>query len=268
MKDLNWKKLIITLFRVAIGWHFLYEGFVKLWAGNWSAAGYLANAMGPFAGFYHWMAASGSLLNIIDPVNIAALILIGLALFLGIAIRIASVSGIVLLTLYYFAYPPFGGLLQDSIGNFYIVDKNFIEAMALLVLFLIKEKGYGIYALPIFQVNQNTEEAPVAAGKGYDSSRREALKNLATIPALGLMGWGAVREANEYGTDTLSGATIQVGGADISELKGEIPRGKIGEHELSRLILGGNLIGGWAHSRDLIYVPSLFRAYNTEKKIF
>ena len=68
--------------------------------------------------------------------------------------------------------------------------------------------------------------------------------------------------------DTLSGATIQIGGADISELKGELPKGKIGEHELSRLILGGNLIGGWAHSRDLIYVPSLFRAYNTEKKIF
>lgn len=32
--------------------------------------------------------------------------------------------------------------------------------------------------------------------------------------------------------------------------------------------MGGNLIGGWAHSRDLLYVPSLFRAYNTEKKVF
>jgi hypothetical protein len=37
---------------------------------------------------------------------------------------------------------------------------------------------------------------------------------------------------------------------------------------MSRLVLGGNLIGGWAHSRDLIYVPSLFRAYNNEKKIY
>ena len=51
-------------------------------------------------------------------------------------------------------------------------------------------------------------------------------------------------------------------------MKGELPKGKIGEHEISRLVAGGNLIGGWAHSRDLIYVPSLFRAYNTEKKIF
>jgi hypothetical protein len=28
------------------------------------------------------------------------------------------------------------------------------------------------------------------------------------------------------------------------------------------------LIGGWAHSRDLTYVSSLFKAYNTEAKIF
>ena len=37
---------------------------------------------------------------------------------------------------------------------------------------------------------------------------------------------------------------------------------------MSRLIMGGNLIGGWAHARDLIYAESLFKAYNTEKKIF
>ena len=34
------------------------------------------------------------------------------------------------------------------------------------------------------------------------------------------------------------------------------------------MILGGNLIGGWAHARDLIYVSKLFKAYNTEEKIF
>jgi hypothetical protein len=48
----------------------------------------------------------------------------------------------------------------------------------------------------------------------------------------------------------------------------DMPRGKIGKVSLSRLILGGNLIGGWAHSRDLIYVSKLFKAYNTEAKIF
>lgn len=47
-----------------------------------------------------------------------------------------------------------------------------------------------------------------------------------------------------------------------------LPCGKIGDLEISRMIIGGNLIGGWAHSRDLIYVSRLFKAYNTEAKIF
>ena len=37
---------------------------------------------------------------------------------------------------------------------------------------------------------------------------------------------------------------------------------------MSRLLIGGNLIGGWAHSRDLMYASKLFTSYNTEAKIF
>jgi hypothetical protein len=48
----------------------------------------------------------------------------------------------------------------------------------------------------------------------------------------------------------------------------KIPTGKIGNLTISRLILGGNLIGGWAHSRDLIYVSKLFQEYNTKDKIY
>ena len=46
-----------------------------------------------------------------------------------------------------------------------------------------------------------------------------------------------------------------------------LPTGKIGGLTISRLICGGNLIGGWAHSRDLLYASRLFRAYNTYEKI-
>ncbi len=46
-----------------------------------------------------------------------------------------------------------------------------------------------------------------------------------------------------------------------------LPMGKIGNLKMSRLILGGNLIGCYAHARDLIYVSSLFEAYNTIPKI-
>lgn len=46
-----------------------------------------------------------------------------------------------------------------------------------------------------------------------------------------------------------------------------MPCGKIGGVSLSRLILGGNLMAGYAHSRDLTYMSKLFTSYNTEAKI-
>jgi hypothetical protein len=55
---------------------------------------------------------------------------------------------------------------------------------------------------------------------------------------------------------------------DAGTAASHMPCGKIGDVRVSRLFLGGNLIGGWAHSRDLIYVSKLFKAYNTEAKIF
>ena len=46
-----------------------------------------------------------------------------------------------------------------------------------------------------------------------------------------------------------------------------LPLGKIGKVKISRLICGGNLISGTAHSRDLIYVSSLLKSYFTHEKI-
>jgi hypothetical protein len=43
--------------------------------------------------------------------------------------------------------------------------------------------------------------------------------------------------------------------------------GKIGKVTISRLICGGNLIGGYAHSRDLTYVSTLLKQYFTDEKI-
>lgn len=45
------------------------------------------------------------------------------------------------------------------------------------------------------------------------------------------------------------------------------PCGKIKNLTISRLICGGNLIGGWAHSRDLIYVSNLVKQYHTDEKV-
>jgi hypothetical protein len=68
-------------------------------------------------------------------------------------------------------------------------------------------------------------------------------------------------------------AAVQEGTPEAAKTKPDInpstmPCGKIGNVKVSRLLIGGNLIGGWAHSRDLIYVSRLFQAYNTEAKVF
>ncbi len=47
----------------------------------------------------------------------------------------------------------------------------------------------------------------------------------------------------------------------------DMPVGKIGSLKVSRLICGGNLISGHAHSRDLLYVSSLLRHYFTDAKV-
>jgi uncharacterized membrane protein YphA (DoxX/SURF4 family) len=260
---------------MAVGWHFLYEGLTKLFA-DWTSESFLNSTFGFLSGFYHWLAASPARLEIVDFLNISGLILIGLALFIGFWSKWASLCGTFLLTLYYFAYPPFGvSLLGFRDGNVYIVDKIFLEAVVLIFLFFYKEKGYGIDHLIRFLKGKKAitsrEKHIPKTGKTDDSAvntRREILKDLATLPLLGLVGWGAYKSNKVYGIDASTGATIQINQVALGELKGELPKGKLGNFEISRLIMGGNLIGGWAHARDLIYAGSLFKAYNTEKKIF
>ena len=47
----------------------------------------------------------------------------------------------------------------------------------------------------------------------------------------------------------------------------DFPVGKIGKVTISRLICGGNLTNGYAHSRDLIYVSDLLKHYFTDEKV-
>ena len=271
-------KWIITTLRMVIGWHFLYEGAIKLFAEKWSAESFLNNTYGFLSGFYHWLALSPVRLEIIDFLNIWGLVLIGLSLFFGLWSKWASVFGTLLVALYYFAYPPFGISLLSTDGTAYIINPLLIEGVALVFLFFYKEKGYGLDNLiqrwrkaHKTSADASVEPAGESAENQMDENvhtRREALKDLVALPILGLAGWSAFRSRKMYNTDTLSGATIQLNRMALNELKGELPKGKVGKHEISRLILGGNLIGGWMHSRDLAYPSQLSKAYNTERKIF
>ena len=55
--------------------------------------------------------------------------------------------------------------------------------------------------------------------------------------------------------------------ADTSTAGPALPQGKIKNLPVSRLLLGGNLLTHYTHSRDLRYVYSLAARYNTEAKI-
>jgi hypothetical protein len=65
----------------------------------------------------------------------------------------------------------------------------------------------------------------------------------------------------------LAAAKRRVKTSPAGSVKG-MPTGKIGNVTISRLICGGNLTNGYAHSRDLIYVSSLLKHYFTDEKIF
>ncbi len=62
-------------------------------------------------------------------------------------------------------------------------------------------------------------------------------------------------------------ANVPTGDKNQPSPKADLPKGKIGNLPVSRLLLGGNLLTHYTHSRDLRYVYNLAAHYNTEKKI-
>lgn len=139
LSDVSYSKKQIsalTIYRVLVGWHFLYEGLIKLFSPNWSSISYLNASIGPLAPLFKTIAQSETLLMIVDLLNIWGLILIGLSLFLGLFSYLAKISGIFLLTFYYISYPPFpvlgANLYLD--GNYWIVNRNLIEIAGLFLL--------------------------------------------------------------------------------------------------------------------------------------
>jgi len=89
-------------------------------------------------------------------------------------------------------------------------------------------------------------------------NRRHFLKTAAAGVTLGL----SLEER------ILLGQTAAKANAAERQTSGDnLPSGSIGKLKISRLICGGNLLNGFAHARDLIYVSSLLRHYFTDEKI-
>lgn len=133
---------VLVLLRIFIGWHFLYEGVIKFYNPSWTAKGYLLSSEGIFQPFFT-MLADDSIIGFIDGINIAILLMVGVCLILGIMVRNASLSGALLLLLYYLSHPALPGFQQGpSEGSYWIVNKNLIETAALLVLMYFPTEHY------------------------------------------------------------------------------------------------------------------------------
>ena len=126
----------LTVLRILIGWHFLYEGLYKVISPAWSSKSYLESSTGPFASTFRSLAESDALLQIADMVNVWGLVLIGLCLFIGAFSKISAYLGMLLLFFYYISFPPFGGSYSAAYldGNYWIVNRNLIEMASLFVL--------------------------------------------------------------------------------------------------------------------------------------
>ncbi len=127
----------LTVLRVLVGWHFLYEGISKLINPYWSSAAYLLDSKWLLSGVAQTIVANPTLLTISDIVNMWGLTLVGALLLLGFFTRYAAVAGAVLVLLYYFFAPPLLGLeySKPAEGSYLIVNKNLIEACVLWVLY-------------------------------------------------------------------------------------------------------------------------------------
>ena len=278
----NLLPIALTVIRMLVGWHFLYEGISKLAMDNWSSYAYLMESKWLLSGFFHWIIAHPAALAVTDFVNIWGLILIGLGLFVGLFTRAASISGIILLFMYYIANPPFIETSTTVPGQFFIVNMNLIEAGILLVFTLVrKDYLWSIDRLSRIIHQQRKEKLfpqkeNLEVPTSYQNKRRELLKNLASIPLLGAAifgmakknGWLSFEESQLGKADAISSATIlSASRRDMSELEGKVPKGKIKDVEISRIIPGGNLVAGFAHARDLIYVSPLIKNYFTDEKV-
>jgi thiosulfate dehydrogenase (quinone) large subunit len=138
------QQALLILLRTAVGWHFAYEGYVKLLHPAWSRAGvplepfsstgYLRNASGPLGGLFRVL-GDPAWAPWIDNAVAVALLVAGLLLMLGLFTQLGCVIALGLLAAFYASNVPLQGLPEPRAeGTYLIVNKNLIEAVAVAVL--------------------------------------------------------------------------------------------------------------------------------------
>jgi hypothetical protein len=97
-------------------------------------------------------------------------------------------------------------------------------------------------------------------------NRRGFIKGTVATSAGVALGLQSFEERNLLAEMSAGGAKPKEGQSPAAD--GKMAYGQIKNLKVSRIFCGGNLIGGWAHSRDLMYVSSLVKAYHTDEKVF
>jgi len=132
----------VVLMRIFIGWHFLYEGVLKMYNPDWTSFGYLASAQGPLKPVFTSL-TNEAVLGWVDGLNMASLIVVGLCFTLGIFEKKGALLGIGLLALYYLAHPSFPWLQQVNVeGSYWFVNKNLIELASCMVIYQLPTGHY------------------------------------------------------------------------------------------------------------------------------
>jgi thiosulfate dehydrogenase [quinone] large subunit len=136
----HWIGYALVGLRVVMGWVLLQGGLTKLVTyldanpeNNWTAAGYLANAIpegNPFMGLFADMAGSG----LVDILVMWGLTLTGIGLLLGAFVRWNAFWAAVMMMLFWAASLT-GGLLQGlPLAHGWVVDDHVVYAMLLFGL--------------------------------------------------------------------------------------------------------------------------------------
>mgnify|MGYP006274938831 FL=1 len=136
----HWLGYAIIAMRVTMGWVLFQGGITKLVtyldadpANNWTAAGFLANAIpagNPLAGFFASMAGN----PLIDILNMWGLTLTGLALILGAFVRWSAFWGAVMMLFYWLAALEGGLLAGLPLAHGWVVDDHLVYAFLLFGL--------------------------------------------------------------------------------------------------------------------------------------
>ena len=124
------KDLVATAVRVALGWHLAYLGVwavTSTWDYSW--AGCFRCAHWLFGGALRAIGHSAAM-GVVDFVIAWALLVAGILLMLGKAVRCSAVFGIIYFALMYLLNPPHFGHTGES--HFMYIDRNVVEIFMLL----------------------------------------------------------------------------------------------------------------------------------------